>query len=105
MSHTLVHEVETILAQAGFGPAGGLTMHSHGDAVIVRWHADRLLRPTITAHAADPDLDTTAAITGIRTALDTALTSVLRAAGLATAAHPDGIILVTRQPRRTDRPS
>lgn len=95
MSGELVERVRTALADAGFGPGSGLTAQSDGSAVIVSWHPDRLIRPTITAHADDPDVHAAAEISGIRSALDTALTSVFLAAGLVPLSHPEGFISVT----------
>ncbi|MFI8423847.1 hypothetical protein [Streptomyces sp. NPDC085479] len=104
MSRELVHQVQTVLADAGFGPDSGLTTRSEGVAVIVSWHPDRLIRPTIAAHAADPDVHAAAEITGIRTALDTALTSVFLAAGLVPLTRPEGSIRVTTAPVRVATP-
>lgn len=98
MSRELVQRVQITLAEAGFGPGSGLTARSDGVAVIVSWHPDQLLRPTITAHASDPDVHAAAEITGIRSALDAALTSIFLAAGLTPLSHPDGFIRVTATP-------
>ncbi|MFF2779979.1 hypothetical protein ACFVU3_34385 [Streptomyces sp. NPDC058052] len=98
MSRELVRKVQTVLADAGFGPGSGLTARSEGVAVIVAWHPDRLIRPTIAAHASDPDIHAAAEINGIRTALDTALTSVFLAAGLIPLTDPEGFISVTAAP-------
>ncbi|MFG2562837.1 lipase family protein [Streptomyces sp. NPDC048496] len=51
--------------------------------------------PPSSCHAAEPDMVTRAQIPRTRTALDTALTSVLSDAGLKAVAHADGFILVT----------
>ncbi|MFF5973877.1 hypothetical protein ACFY7C_20340 [Streptomyces sp. NPDC012769] len=98
MSRELVREVESLLVEAGFGPGSGLTTHSHGDAVIVSWHADRLIRPTISVHATDPGLHAAAEINGIRTALGLALTSVLGDAGLTAVMRPDGFVVTREAP-------
>ncbi|WP_282692735.1 hypothetical protein [Streptomyces sp. CC208A] len=98
MSSELVRQVQAVLADAGFGPDSGLTAQSDGAAVIVAWHPDRLIRPTIAAHATDPEVHAAAAITGIRTALETALTSVFLSAGLVPLPQPDGFIRVTATP-------
>lgn len=100
MSRELVHQVQIVLADAGFGPDSGITTQSDGVAVIVAWHPDRLIRPTIAAHAADPDVHAAAEIIGIRTALEQALTSVFLAAGLSPLTQPEGIIRVTATPVR-----
>ncbi|MFD8009155.1 hypothetical protein [Streptomyces sp. NPDC058955] len=98
MSRELVHQVQIVLADAGFGPDSGITTQSDGASVIVAWHPDRLIRPTIAAHAADPDVHAAAEITGIRIALEQALTSVFLAAGLSPLTHPEGFIRVTATP-------
>ncbi|MER5736897.1 MULTISPECIES: hypothetical protein [unclassified Streptomyces] len=98
MSAELVRRVQTALADAGFGPGSGLTTQTDGPAVIVSWHPDRLIRPTITAHASDPDVHSAAEIPGIRNALDAALISVFLAAGLVPLSHPEGFISVTAVP-------
>lgn len=96
MAEDLLRAVEGVLARSGYGPQSGLRVRWHGSAVSVTWHADRLIRPTIEAHATDPDLRVLAGITGMRTALDSALVSVLGEAGLTVAHHPEGFVLVTR---------
>ncbi|MEU3606790.1 hypothetical protein AB0E83_15285 [Streptomyces sp. NPDC035033] len=98
MSRELVRRVQAVLADAGFGPDSGLTAQSDGVAVIVAWHPDQLIRPTIAAHATDPDVHAAASITGIRTALETALTSVFLDAGLVPLSYPEGFIRVTATP-------
>ncbi|MGW6536462.1 hypothetical protein ACWGBV_06390 [Streptomyces sp. NPDC055051] len=98
MSSELVVVVQGLLEQAGYGPGSGLTVDGEGDVVLVGWHVDPLIRPTIAAHAADPDVHAAAEITGIRVLLDTALTAVLTAGGLNARAHSPGVIAVTRRP-------
>ncbi|WP_329112143.1 hypothetical protein [Streptomyces sp. NBC_01353] len=79
------------LAAAGYGPDSGLHLHEHAYGVLITWYADPLVRLTIDAHAADP-----LHMPGLRAALATALTSVLREAGLKAVPQPDGFILATR---------
>ncbi|MFE6228977.1 MULTISPECIES: hypothetical protein [unclassified Streptomyces] len=98
MSRELVRRVQIVLADAGYGPDSGITAQSDGVAVIVAWHPDPLIRPTIAAHASDPDVHAVAEISGIRNALEQALTSVFLAAGLTPLAQPEGIIRVTASP-------
>ncbi|MFJ9811102.1 hypothetical protein ACIRTB_23035 [Streptomyces sp. NPDC101158] len=99
MDRELLDQVQAVLAEAGFGPDSGLTARAHdGDGVVVSWHADHLIRPTITAHAADPDIRTSVLIPGIRAALHIAVTTVITSAGLTTTDHPDGYLLVTPPP-------
>ncbi|MFD5769071.1 hypothetical protein ACFWIN_25055 [Streptomyces sp. NPDC127049] len=98
MSSELVAEVQRLLEQAGYGPGSGLTVDGEGDTVLVGWHVDPLIRPTIAAHAADPDVHAAAEIAGIRTLLDAALTAVLTGGGLSARAHSPGVIAVTRRP-------
>ncbi|MFF9472214.1 hypothetical protein ACF1E9_06230 [Streptomyces roseolus] len=95
MPPDLLHQVQFLLAEAGFGPDSGLTTTRDGRAVVVSWHADPLIRPIITAHAADPDVRTAAGIPGLRTALETALTNVFQAADLLPLHDPGGLIRVT----------
>ncbi|NML50846.1 hypothetical protein HHL19_20275 [Streptomyces sp. R302] len=95
MPRDLLHDVQILLAEAGFGPDSGLTTTRDGPAVVVFWHADHLIRPIITAHAGDPDVGIAAGIPGLRTALQTALTSVFQAADLLPLPDPGGLLRVT----------
>ncbi|MFI8961602.1 hypothetical protein ACIGO8_05755 [Streptomyces sp. NPDC053493] len=94
MTQDLLQEVRAVLVRAGYGRDSGLRVLRHGDGVIVSWHADPVIRPTIAVHAADPDVRRRAGIPGIRTALDTALLVVLHGAGLPAVHHPGGFILI-----------
>ncbi|GGR18536.1 hypothetical protein [Streptomyces roseolus] len=95
MPRDLLHHVQFLLAEAGFGPDSGLTTTRDGPAVVVSWHADPLIRPIITAHATDPDVGTAAGIPGLRTALEAALTNVFQAADLRPLPDPGGLLRVT----------
>ncbi|MEU2507378.1 hypothetical protein ABZ621_22085 [Streptomyces sp. NPDC007863] len=95
MPRDLLHQVQTLLAEAGFGPDSGLSTTRDGQAVVVSWHADRLIRPIITAHAGDPDVGTAAGIPGLRTALEAALTNVFQSADLRPLHDPGGLLRVT----------
>lgn len=95
MPRDLLHQVQTLLAEAGFGPDSGLTTTRDGQAIVVSWHVDRLIRPIITAHADDPDVGTAAGIPGLRTALEAALTNVFQAADLLPLPDPGGLLRVT----------
>ncbi|GHF79986.1 hypothetical protein ACFFSH_35005 [Streptomyces filamentosus] len=95
----LIHEVQTVLARAGYGSGSGLTVMAHGDGVRVGWHADALVRPAIAAHADDPEVAGFARMDGIRAVLGQALLSVFREAGFTATATADGEVLVTRAPR------
>ncbi|MFK3732839.1 hypothetical protein ACI2LJ_21505 [Streptomyces sp. NPDC088090] len=92
----LARDVQAVLAAAGYGPGSGLTVEARGDGVRVGWHADALLRPTIAAHADDPEVAALARMDGIRAVLDRALLSVFREEGFLAVATPDGEVLVTR---------
>ncbi|MFC9343678.1 hypothetical protein ACFT0G_32480 [Streptomyces sp. NPDC057020] len=100
MNDELLAEVQRLLEGAGYGSGSGLSTDSDGDTVLVAWHVDSLIRPTIAAHATDADLHAAVSITGIRTALDTALTSVFAAAGLCASVRSHGVIAVTRRATR-----
>ncbi|MCM1946329.1 hypothetical protein ACFWG5_39060 [Streptomyces hydrogenans] len=99
MDVPLVREVQSVLARAGYGPGSGLTVEVHGDGVRVGWHADALVRPTIAAHADDPEVAGLARMDGIRAVLDRALLSVFREAGFLAVHAPGGDVLVTRAGR------
>ncbi|GGY80471.1 hypothetical protein [Streptomyces omiyaensis] len=95
MNRDLLHQVELLLADAGYGADSGLTATSDGPAVVLAWTADPLVRPLIDAHAADPDIHAIAGIHGFRAALETALTSVFQSAGLTSRPDPGGLLRVT----------
>ncbi|MFF2775909.1 hypothetical protein ACFVU3_13450 [Streptomyces sp. NPDC058052] len=103
MTGGLAHEVETVLADGGFGPGSGLAVQERADGVLVSWSADALIRPTILAHASDPAVHTRATIPGIRTALDHALAALFLDAGFHTITSSDGVLLVSRM-RSAARP-
>ncbi|MFE5941534.1 hypothetical protein [Streptomyces sp. NPDC056480] len=92
MSRELIQEIESLLADAGHGPASGVTMHKHGSTVIVSWKSDPASRPPV---ACPQRIDE---VTCLRVAVDIALTTLFRAAGHAAVAHPDGFILVSQRP-------
>lgn len=99
MSRELMHDVGTLLVDAGYGPGSGVTAHAHGDTVIVSWKTD-LPDPfdpfdPIAAEAGSPRrIDE---VTCMRVAVEAAITAVFRSAGYAAVAHPDGFIMVTRR--------
>ncbi|MFE5297778.1 hypothetical protein [Streptomyces sp. NPDC056632] len=85
-----------MLTDAGYGPDSGVHLHEHAYGVIISWPAPGLVRTTVTAHLGGGDLADRAQISGIRSAMDTALTAVLREARLKAVSHKDGFVLVAR---------
>ncbi|MGW6538158.1 hypothetical protein ACWGBV_17715 [Streptomyces sp. NPDC055051] len=96
MTGVLAREVEAVLAHGGFGAGSGLVVQERPGGVLVSWHADAVIRPTILAHASDPAVRTRATIPGIRTALDQALAALFLDAGLHTSTPAAGLLLVSR---------
>ncbi|MFF0483208.1 hypothetical protein [Streptomyces sp. NPDC004435] len=97
MTGVLAREVETVLADGGFGPGSGLVVQERPGGVLVSWHADAVIRPMILAHASDPAVRTRATIPGIRSALDHALAALFLDAGLHTTTPANGLLLVSRR--------
>ncbi|MER7520297.1 hypothetical protein [Streptomyces sp. NPDC126499] len=93
----LLDEVENVLLRGGFEQGCGLTARAHAYGVVVSWRVDPLVKPVIIAHVDDPDVEARAGLTGLRVAMETALVGLFHDAGLRTAAHPDGFVLVTRR--------
>ncbi|MFF5922826.1 hypothetical protein ACFY8C_31595 [Streptomyces flavochromogenes] len=93
MSRELVREIESLLADAGYGPASGVTTHKHGDLVVVSWQTKPAGRAAASVCPARID-----DVICLRVAVEVALTTLFRAAGYAAVASPDGFVLVSRQP-------
>ncbi|MFE5792813.1 hypothetical protein ACFQ8C_09570 [Streptomyces sp. NPDC056503] len=99
MTSALLDQIHTVITDAGFGPGSGLTFQDCEDGVRVSWKADAIIRPTIAAHASDPELRDHATVAGLRSVVDHALTALFLGAGLHTTAPLNGVLLVTRPPR------
>ncbi|MET9347251.1 hypothetical protein [Streptomyces termitum] len=97
MDAGLTREVQAVLARAGYGPGSGLSVEPYGEGARIGWNADALIRPSITAHAADPEVAGLVRMEGIRALLDRALLSVFHEAGFTATGTPEGDVLVTRR--------
>lgn len=90
--------VRRILTRAGFDPSSeegnGLRVWTTPEGVMVGWVAREVLRPTVQVHGHEEDLSRFTSLTGLRTALQTALSVILREAGLDVATRGEHLLAV-----------
>ncbi|MEU9037031.1 hypothetical protein AB0D45_19315 [Streptomyces sp. NPDC048352] len=94
--------VRRVLALAGFDTSSregeGLRVWAAAEGVMVGWVAREVLRPAVQVHGHEEDLSRFTSLTGLHTALRTALAVTLREAGLEVRASGEHLLAVLPGP-------